>query len=422
MNKKLLLLVLVFIGTALTQIAFAQSITEEEGFQGPGGCTSKEECRMYCDEDSHKKECLTFAVQNGLMTQEETDRAMKYLNQTGPGGCRGDECRQYCSDSSHKEECIIFAVDNGLIQPEDAERFRKFKDIEEKGGPGGCKGEECRSYCEDESHRDECFAFAREHGLIGKEEVKHYESGLKIREKIKTAGGPGGCTSENECREYCSNIDHVEECVAFGAEHTGKSPEEVRSMLEEFKRHRERFQNDQRFGDFEERGFGEFDDFERDRFQEPNFERRGEFHRPEGCDSKESCRKIREMMVTGGSENSGFQERPDAGMMNEEERRRMMEEYQRQNPMPASTMPPQEYQMPQGYPDGSAYPRLDNYQQYQENYQPAQYQYQYQYQEPTTTSEPTFTPSPSDIQPTSYNHSRSFLANIISAFLAPFRK
>ena len=287
----ILILTTLFLLLASTLLAHAQ-----EAFVGPGGCTSKGECREYCDEDSHKDECLTFAVQNGLMSQEDAERARKFLNQTGPGGCRGDECRKYCSESSHKEECINFAVNNGLIQPEEAERFKKFKEIEEKGGPGGCKGEECRSYCEDEARHDECFVFAKEHGLIGEEEIKHYETGLKIREKIKEAGGPGGCTSENECRQYCGDVTHVEECVAFGAEHTGKSRDEVRGMLEEFKRHKDEFEkmHQNRREEFKsDFGDGVFEDGEfQKNFQQVPEEFRGERNPQRPCKYHESSRKI----------------------------------------------------------------------------------------------------------------------------------
>ncbi|MEK9171744.1 MAG: hypothetical protein AAB782_00705, partial [Patescibacteria group bacterium] len=271
-KNNILLFVLTSCFLILTSVPLVRA---QETFTGPGGCTTKEECRVYCDEGSHKEECFAFALEKGLMTEEEVEKARKYLNQTGPGGCRGDECRDYCESPANRDECISFAEKNGLIRPEEAERFRKFKEIEEKGGPGGCKGEECRTYCEDESHQDECFVFAKEHGLIEEEEIENYEAGLKIREKIKESGGPGGCTSERECHDYCSDISHVEECVIFGATQTGKSLEEIRKMLERFKDEA-----------------GRFEPNSRPEFNDPRFERREMFQKPEGCDSPESCRKI----------------------------------------------------------------------------------------------------------------------------------
>lgn len=371
---------------------------EERSFEGPGGCTTKEECRSYCDEDGHKEECLTFAVQNGLMSQEEADRARKFLNQTGPGGCRGEECKEYCSDPSHKEECIDFAVKNGLIQPEEAERFRKFKEIEEKGGPGGCKGEACRTYCEDESHRDECFAFAKEKGLIGEEEVKQFETGLKIREKIKESGGPGGCKSENECHSYCSDVSRVEECVKFGAQHTGKSEAEIEKMLREFKDIKSHMQ---------ERGMrGEG-------FDRPGF-------RSDFGDGKFEDREFQEnfQMVPEGAREGRFPQRPPTEEELERTKAKYRENYEKyRGQMPPEGMMPSS-NMPTAFPSGTdgMMPPPEAYQQYQQNYQepPQEYQPQ-QYQTPPPPSEPA-------PQPTSYDRSKSFISNLSAAFLAPFRK
>ena len=356
-NALIFILTSCFLLLASTLLAYAQ-----EAFVGPGDCTTKEECRKYCDEDGHREECLKFAVENGLMTQEEVDKALKYLKQAGPGGCRGEECKTYCEDKSHREECLNFAEEHGFISEEEAARARKFRAIELEGGPGGCKGEECRVYCEEESHHDECFAFAREKGLLQEGEIEDYETGLKIREKIKESGGPGGCTSENECQNYCSNISHVEECVEFGATQTGKSPDEVRRMLEEFERHKERLQNSPSFRGFDGAGFGGFEDRERE-----EFENNEEFKRPE---------------MNQGEFQSDFRGYPDMRTMNEEDKRRLMEEYQSQNPMPTD--------MPTMF-----YPESD---------------------------ERSPSPPPPDFQPTSYDRSRSLISNVISAFLAPFRK
>ncbi|MEK7227579.1 MAG: hypothetical protein AAB641_01675 [Patescibacteria group bacterium] len=375
--KKLFLLLLFL---SCVSVANAQEL--EQGFTGPGGCTGKVECRAYCDIDANKEECLTFAVDNGMMTQEEADRARKFLNETGPGGCKGEECRTYCDEVSHHEECLNFAVEKGFISREEAERMRKFRAIEEEGGPGGCKGEECRTYCEDESRREECFKFAKDKGLIDEEEVELFEQGQKILEKVKESGGPGGCRGEEECRQYCSDASNTEECVTFGAMHTGKSPEEIRRMLDEFKNFKDRR--------------GEFED------------RREEF--------EERARRMREEFENRAREKEGqFEERRN------EYEEKFRREFPGQGEFPGQKEFPGQYNFP---PEGERMPydnfRPENQTQYQDQYQntppegypkPESYQqYQQNYQSPTT--EP---------QPTTYDHSRSFLANILSAFLAPFR-
>ncbi len=361
MKKLLLLLPILFLGSL---------VHAQEAFIGPGGCTSKQECRAYCDIDANKEECLTFAVDNGLMSQEEADKARIFLNETGPGGCRGEECRTYCDEVSHHEECLNFAVEKGFINKEEADRMKKFRAIEEEGGPGGCRGEECRTYCEDESHREECFKFAKDKGLIDEEEIERFEQGQKILEKVKESGGPGGCRGEGECRRYCSDASRIEECVTFGATHTGKSPEEIRRMLDEFKNFKD--QRDQR---------EEFED------------RREEF--------EERARRMREEFENRAREKEGQFE--DRGSEFEEKFRR---EFPGQEEFPGQD----QFRGQETFP--GSYPRPE----------PTQYQGQYpNTMPPEGMIAPEGYPSEPQREPTTYDHSRSFLANILSAFLAPFR-
>lgn len=384
MSKKIFFIILPFLLLSFAQITFAQGVGEE-GFVGPGGCTTKEECRAYCDIDGNKEECLTFAVANGMMSEEDADKARKFLKQTGPGGCRGDECKDYCEDPANTEECISFAEKDGLIRPGEADRFRKMREISQRGGPGGCKGEACRTYCEDKSHRDECFAFARDNGLLNEEQIEGHNAGVKIKQIIEEAGGPGGCKSEEECHQYCSNPSHIDECAAFGAKHTGKSPEEMRRMIERFKdggphsegpggrpegfnQRREEFERRLR----EESGLRER--MMREGYGAPEMREgrgMGELQGPGGCTSPESC-----------------------------------QEYCMKNPQACGYMPAPEAEMRRpGHVEPYPMPELQH--QHRQ-------QFEGNYQQPT---EPQ--PEP---QTTSYDHSRSLLSNVWSAFMAPFRK
>lgn len=212
--------------------------------EGPGGCVG-EQCKTYCENPEHQTECIEFAESNGLMSPEEAELAKKFARKTGPGGCKGEECRIYCENPDHTEECIAFAEQEGLIPPEELQRAKKFLRATEQGGPGGCMGSECRSYCEDPAHQEECFQFAKGQGFLGPEEERQFEAGIKIKQKLEEAGGPGGCKSEDECRIYCSDPNRVEECVAFGAVHGGLSEEEVRQMLRDFTERKQYFSGPQ---------------------------------------------------------------------------------------------------------------------------------------------------------------------------------
>lgn len=256
---------------------------------GPGGCRG-ETCRDYCEDPAHQNECIDFAVANGFMTAEEAALAKKFAGKTGPGGCRGEECRTYCENPQNAEACFEFAAAEGLIPPQELERARKFLRISQEGGPGGCRGEACRDYCEDPAHQDECFDFAKKQGLIRPEDERNFEIGKKLNEKLREAGGPGGCKTDNECRIYCGELSHAEECVAFAAAHGGVSKEEAERMLKEFTERRfegrGEFRPPEDFRRFEEEAKKRFEEFrqleEQFRKDEGEFPGPGSFQQPRG--------------------------------------------------------------------------------------------------------------------------------------------
>ena len=44
----------------------------------------------------------------------------------GPGGCRREACKTYCENPEHMDECLTFAEANGLMSSEELERAKKF--------------------------------------------------------------------------------------------------------------------------------------------------------------------------------------------------------------------------------------------------------------------------------------------------------
>jgi len=187
-----------------------------------GGCASRQECKTYCDDATHTQACISFAEKNGMMSKDEAQTARKFSAQTGPGGCRGSQCRTYCGEKAHFDECRKFAEEHGMApkRPEPAVREGPQVDeskaetiLAQKDGPGGCKTkDECKAYCNESSHGDECVKFAEENGLMSKDDAA-------VARKMMTATGPGGCKGI-ECKTYCEDDAHMEECVAF-AEKSG---------------------------------------------------------------------------------------------------------------------------------------------------------------------------------------------------------
>ena len=206
-----------------------------------GGCTSKDECKAYCDQPGNGPACLDFAEKNGLMSKAETAQARKFVGKAGPGGCMGNQCREYCSDPKNLSECRAFAQKNGLMPPggkrpegpkiDPAKEAEIIKKVQESGGPGGCRSkDECMAYCDEGSHMNECMAFAKENGLMKPEEI---EQAKKMIEQT----GPGGCRGR-ECRTYCEDESHATECLEFGEKQgliSKDEAERARQVHESFK-------------------------------------------------------------------------------------------------------------------------------------------------------------------------------------------
>lgn len=243
----------------------------------PPPCKGKEECDEYCSKPENMELCMNFAIEAGFMTEQEKADAKKMLEAIEKGvmppNCKGkEECDIYCAEEEHFEECVTFAEAAGFMSAEDAAMARKTGGK----GPGGCKGEEeCRAFCDNPNNQQICFDFAKEHGLISEEDLKMMEQGRQelqqalsqappevincltsllgpeMVEKLKSgtamppkeigdqmgqcfsqmgpmqgpggpgeggmmpAGqtGPGGCQAPEECQAYCQS--HPEECQNF---------------------------------------------------------------------------------------------------------------------------------------------------------------------------------------------------------------
>ena len=183
-------------------------LVEREG--GPGGCTSKDACRAYCDDGAHMDECMAFAKKSGLMSDDQIEQAKKMTKQEGPGGCKGAQCRDYCEDSSHIKECLEFGQKQGLMTRDEARRAQEFHDVLRQGGPGGCTDEQsCKSFCSDPANRDTCESFAKENGFGGEprdrqERNQGPDGGIERPdgrpEGMLDGGQKGNCGTPEECR------------------------------------------------------------------------------------------------------------------------------------------------------------------------------------------------------------------------------
>lgn len=208
----------------------AKRILEELG-GGPGGCQGFEACDVFCNTPQNDDVCMNFAIEHELIPPEVVERIQRIQNIIGPGGCRGRECEVYCEAPGHELECIEFAHVEGFMGDEEYREVKRFLDVSLDGGPGGCIGRECETFCSDPNHQDECFAFAKEHGLIPPEEIEMIE-GLRVR--MQSGGSPGGCRSEQECKAYCSDPSRIDECSAFAVDAGLMRPADAEFMMRQF--------------------------------------------------------------------------------------------------------------------------------------------------------------------------------------------
>jgi len=196
----------------------------------PGGCTDKNSCETFCQTNLDSlSECLSFADEVGISgaTIEEGKKVAKALKEGAklPGNCKSKtECETFCADPNNIEACLDFGEASGIIDKQELSQARSImKFIKSGETPGSCKRKsDCDVYCKDDSHWDECLAFAEKAGFLSGEEL----------EMVKKTGGkgPGNCKGKEECAAYCENPSHLDECVEFGAKTGMISEDEVEKI------------------------------------------------------------------------------------------------------------------------------------------------------------------------------------------------
>ncbi|MFQ5976080.1 MAG: hypothetical protein ACE5J5_07185 [Candidatus Hydrothermarchaeales archaeon] len=158
----------VIFGLILLVLISSGCIQEDLSRAGPGGCQSEEECKRYCE--THEEECRSWSEQDegGILQRFQGDRSKdsKSQEKVGPGGCQSEaECKAYCEQEAHREECRqFFEAEGAMERSEEEKRPSGEKEIPPEGGPGGCQTmDECANYCSQEANQDECMRWREEH-------------------------------------------------------------------------------------------------------------------------------------------------------------------------------------------------------------------------------------------------------------------
>ena len=203
-----------------------------------GNCPNRTTCEAYCDKSENMKSCLNFAEVYNLLSKEEIEAGQRMLAfgmAEGPGGCKGMEgCETYCDQIEHIKECITFAEKNNLIPPDELDEARKVIQAMDRGlVPPKCKAKkECDVYCSRPENMEECIAFGEAAGLIPPGELKEAKMML---EAIRKGAKPPACAGKQECDIYCSLSENMAECIEFGIAAGFMPPEEIENAKKTLK-------------------------------------------------------------------------------------------------------------------------------------------------------------------------------------------
>lgn len=200
-----------------------------------GGCENAKACFGYCNAPENYSSCTAFAKEYGLLSEEEIQQVEIMTGAisggNGPGGCNSEFlCEAYCNEVVNLQECMNFAETAGFINDEKLQKGRQINDALSQGAsmPGGCVNkDECDVYCSNVDHMEECIAFADASGFMSQEELDNMKQILPLMRESKS---PGGCKTKDQCDSYCSDEVHFDECTDFAVQAGFMSEKEVKMM------------------------------------------------------------------------------------------------------------------------------------------------------------------------------------------------
>lgn len=163
------------------------------GVKLPAACKNADSCKATCDDPQDletARQCFTFAESAGLLPPGfDKEKAEKFFQsfRDGKGPFKNFKEMRQCDRPQDREtvnKCADFAEQNGFITANEAKMMRATGGK----GPGGCQGEECKTYCDSDEHQDECMKFAEEHDLMKPEDKERMQKGMEqFRESMQNA-------------------------------------------------------------------------------------------------------------------------------------------------------------------------------------------------------------------------------------------
>lgn len=236
-----------------------------------GNCANVTECKNFCAQSQNQVKCHDFAVKKGILksdTKPQVDTTLVTAAKTELRCDGADACKAFCQKEENTDTCFQFAVKHGRAKKESAPKKITSNLIAIARKELGCTDAgSCRAICEKPENQEKCLAWGKKQGLI-KEELKEISDArqkllteakaelgcdsftacaalcktpedapkcIEMYKKIMppvtqsttdgktgTINGPGGCASENACREYCTA--HSAECAGFNTKNLTVQP------------------------------------------------------------------------------------------------------------------------------------------------------------------------------------------------------
>lgn len=164
--------------------------------------------------------CFIFLISKSAFAQEASDSGeekAKKFNITFPvselGNCSSfTNCLVFCANPDNKDACVAFARKKGFYKnPNEGQGNARQRSLLEKAKVElGCSTEEeCKAFCSDEANKDKCAAFAKKYNI----DTRSKNPGSK--DVLEKARQVLGCNSPESCKAVCQHEANHEKCSLF---------------------------------------------------------------------------------------------------------------------------------------------------------------------------------------------------------------
>src|SRR3989344_7291306 len=84
-----------------------------------GNCENKGQCQVYCERPENYEACTAFAEKHNLIDERQADKSRKLaaaIKGGGPGGCSSRaSCEVFCDNVKNIEACLAYAEEHDIM-------------------------------------------------------------------------------------------------------------------------------------------------------------------------------------------------------------------------------------------------------------------------------------------------------------------